>query len=109
MEQRWATLAVRAQRYGELDYTQYNYYERDEWLLKEYIILNSLSSDMFADIYKLLATILTGTDAQDAGFKYLDVMKPWSKKKRGESAKETFDNLIELYKQEIKQAKKDGR
>ena len=108
MEQRWATLAVRAQRYGELDYTQYNYYDRDEWLLKEYIILNSLSTDIIADAYRLLASILSGEDAQDAGFKYLDAARPWTKHKAEDRKKESFDELIALYKQEIKQAKKDG-
>ena len=108
MGQRWATLAVRAQRYGELDYSQYNYYERDEWLLKEYIIINSLDSDLYADIYKLLASILEGKDAQDAGLKYLDKVRPWSAHKTEERKKETFDELIKLYKQEVTRARKDG-
>ena len=108
MEQRWATLAVRAQRYGELDYSQYNYYERDEWLLKEYIILNSLNSDLIADIYKLLASILDGKDAQDAGLRYLDKVRPWAAHSREEQKKESFDELIKLYKQEVKRTHKDG-
>ena len=74
--------------------------------MKEYIILNSLSTDIFADIYRLLASILQGKDAQDAGFKYLDLVKPWSKSKAGPAS---ANELIELYKQEIKQAAKDGR
>ena len=103
MEGRWATLAVRAQREGILDYSRYRPGD-SAWKLRESFLLDSLESSILADQIKALLPI--ASDPTEAINKLAAIETPWLDAER--SRRELEKNLVEQWKALEEKAKNGG-
>jgi len=104
LEGRWATLAVRAQRTGVLDYRTYEQAD-SKWLLKEQLLLNDIENSVMAEHCRVLLPILDPDQRLDLFDQILGYELPWLLK--GITEGNSADHLIAQYKDAME--KKHGR
>lgn len=77
MEGRWASLAVRAQREGVLDYRERDPRDRS-WNLRESLLFDSMENALMSEHCKLMLPMVTDDDAREEMFdRMMTYDMPW--------------------------------
>jgi hypothetical protein len=96
LEGRWATLAVRAQRDGVLDYREYESYD-EGWAIKETLLFNSLENSLMAEHCRMIIPVLQPDARTDMFERLINYEMPWLLEDMSEAS--ASERLINMYNQ----------